>query len=302
MKGDYPRFTESYSREELIENFWLNETEQGFIAQFRGDVNRHGVAILLKSLQYLGYFPSSLNEAPTQVRLFTAQQLNLPGDLSGQYPWNATTRDNHFAQIRQQTGFKFPTAKDKEDLSDWLRQEGALEAITFSDLFECAIQRLRSLHIELPAEKELTRIVNSAHSGFFLDVHHQIAQRLDESIRKNLDGLLIVPEGESFSTFEKIKAPPGPVGVKSMEKEIRKLQILRDTGITKEHLMNIPFKVQKLLKRRAKNEKASEMRIHPDDISYAHFVRWFTKKRKPQQPINGLFYPYAHDGGNRRYR
>jgi len=153
-------------------------------------------------------------------------------------------------------------------LSDWLRQEGALEAITFSDLFECAIQRLRSLHIELPAEKELTRIVNSAHSGFFLDVHHQIAQRLDESIRKNLDGLLIVPKGESFSTFEKIKAPPGPVGVKSMEKEIRKLQILRDTGITKEHLMNIPFKVQKLLKRRAKNEKASEMRIHPDDIRY----------------------------------
>lgn len=99
--GDYPRFTESYSREELIENFWLNETEQGFIAQFRGDVNRHGVAILLKSLQYLGYFPSSLNEAPIQVRLFTAQQLNLPGDLSGQYTWDTTTRDNHFAQIRQ---------------------------------------------------------------------------------------------------------------------------------------------------------------------------------------------------------
>ena len=182
MKGDYPRFTESYSREELIENFWLNETEQGFIARFRGDANRYGIAILLKSLQYLGYFPSSLNEVPTQVKLFTAQQLNLSADLSGQYPWDTTTRDNHLAQIRQHTGLIFPTAKDKEDLSNWLRQEGALSAITFSELFECAIHRLRSLRLELLSEKELIRLVNSALNGFFSDVHCQIAQRLDENI------------------------------------------------------------------------------------------------------------------------
>ncbi len=268
MKGDYPRFTESYSREELIENFWLNETEQGFITRFRGDVNRHGIAILLKSLQYLGYFPSSLNEVPTQVKLFTAQQINLSADLSGHYPWDTTTRDNHLAQIRQHTGFRFPTATDKEDLSNWLRQEGAILAITFSDLFECAIHRLRSLCIELPSEKELIRLVNSALNGFFLDVHLKVAQQLDESIKRNLDGLLGVPEDESFSTFEKVKVPPGTVGVKSMQKEVQKLQTLRDTGITQEHLMNIPFKVQKLLNRRAKNETASEMRTHPDFIRY----------------------------------
>jgi len=81
-------------------------------------------------------------------------------------------------------------------------------------------------------------------NGFFLDVHHQMTQRLDERIRSNLDQLLIVPGNEFVSTFKKVKAPPGTVGVKSIQKEIEKLQTLRATGITEGHLMNIPFKVQ----------------------------------------------------------
>ena len=62
--GDYPRFTSNLSHEELIEHFLLSETEQKFMAQFRKDTNCHGAAILLKSLQYLGYFPQHLSEVP----------------------------------------------------------------------------------------------------------------------------------------------------------------------------------------------------------------------------------------------
>ena len=267
MKGDYPKFTLSYSHEELIEHFMLSETDETFITQFRGDTNRHGATVLLKSLQYLGYFPH-LNEVPVPVKSFIAKQLNLVGDPSKEYPWNTRTRFNHFEWIRQYTGFRASTDQDKEDLSTWLRQEGALSAITFSDLFECAIQRLRSLCIELPSEKELTRVVNSALTGFFSDVHQQVAKRLDEQICQKIDRLLIVDDDASFSTFEKVKKPPGPVGVESLKKEIQKLHLLRDVGISIEHLMNIPFNVQKVLFRRAKNETASEMRSHPDFIRY----------------------------------
>jgi len=245
----------------------LSETDEKFITQFRGDTNRHGATVLLKSLQYLGYFPH-LNEVPVDVKSFIAKQLNFVGDPSEEYPWDTRTRFNHFALLRQYTGFRASTAKNKEYLSNWLRQEGALSAITFSDLFECAIQRLRSLRIELPSEKELIRVVNSALTGFFSDVHQQVAKRLDEQICQKIDQLLIVPEDESFSTFEKVKNPPGPVGVESLKKEIQKLHTLRDVGISIEHLMNIPFNVQKVLFRRAKNETASEMRSHPDFIRY----------------------------------
>ena len=50
MKGDYPRFRASYTHEELVEHFLLTSPEHELIAQCRGDVNRHGTAILLKSL------------------------------------------------------------------------------------------------------------------------------------------------------------------------------------------------------------------------------------------------------------
>ena len=68
MKGDHPQFQKNYSYEELIEHFMLDETEQEFIAQFRGEDKKHGAAILLKSLQYLGYFPREASGIPVEVR------------------------------------------------------------------------------------------------------------------------------------------------------------------------------------------------------------------------------------------
>lgn len=266
MKGDYPQFQESYSHEELVEYFTLDETEREFIAQFRGDANRHGAAILLKSLQHIGYFPHELSEIPRDVKLFIAKQLNLPEDLSMQYLWDSRTRGDHIAWIRQHTGFRFPQAQDKEDLGNRLRREGTLEAITFADLFESAVQRFRSLRIELPSDKELQRIVNAALNGFFSDVHTKLAQQLDEQVRKNMDQLLIVPEDEPFSAFEKLKASAGPASIKNIYKEIAKLKQLRSVGIGK--TLDIPFKVQKILKQRGTNETASKMREHPNEIRY----------------------------------
>jgi len=268
MKGDYPHFKESYNDEELSEYFLLSPPELAFIHPCRGEVNRHGMAVLLKSLPYLGYFPERLSEVPAVIKSFIARQLNLLWDPSGQYPWDARTRRSHFAWIRRHTGFRFPLAQDKEALENWLRQQGAREADTEEDLFDCALERLRGLRIELPAEKELRRIVNAALSGFFQDVYHQITEQLSSLIRENADKLLIVPTGESVSYFDKLKEDPDRAGLKSLTHEISKLQTLRSVGVLTKHFTNIPFKVIQRLKRRAKNEKASEMREHPADIRY----------------------------------
>lgn len=85
MKGDYPQFQKSYSHKELIEHFTLGGTDREFIAQLRGDVNRHGAAILLKSLQHIGYFPQHINEIPNQIKAFIAKQLDLADSPSEQY-------------------------------------------------------------------------------------------------------------------------------------------------------------------------------------------------------------------------
>ena len=133
--------------------------------------------------------------------------MSSPEDSSQQYSWDSRTRREHFARIRQYTSFRFPTAADKENLADWLRRDAALKAVTFSSLFERAIHRLGTLCIELPAESELTRIVNSALNGFFADVHHLIAQRLNETVIANCNQLLKVADTQRLSTFEWVKVP-----------------------------------------------------------------------------------------------
>jgi len=90
-----------------------------------GEVNRHGVAVLLKAVQSLGYFPSALSQVPAAVRTFLAHQLHLRWDHTPDYPWHSTTHDRHLLLIRQHTGFRFPTGQDKQALETWLRPSGS---------------------------------------------------------------------------------------------------------------------------------------------------------------------------------
>ena len=82
MKGDYPRFRASYAHDDLVVHFLPTHADLELIARCRGDVNRFGVAILLKALPYLGYFPHNIHAVPCEVQEFIVRQLNLPGDSS----------------------------------------------------------------------------------------------------------------------------------------------------------------------------------------------------------------------------
>jgi len=79
MQGDYPCFKTTYTHEELVEHFLLSPVERAVVETCREDANRHGVAVLLKAVQYLGYFPHEFQHVPEVVRTFIAHQLQLFG-------------------------------------------------------------------------------------------------------------------------------------------------------------------------------------------------------------------------------
>jgi hypothetical protein len=137
VKGDYPRWKACYDHEELSEYFSLSDADYSFVSQFRGDVNRHAVAVLLKSLLHLGYFPNDLMEVPETVRGFMASQLGLLWDSTDQYSGQSSTYDYHRAQIRRYTGWRFATVKGKKVLETWLvAQSSHTLAYTEEDLME----------------------------------------------------------------------------------------------------------------------------------------------------------------------
>ncbi len=80
MTGDYPCCKATYHHDELVEHFLLTPVERALVDACYGDANRHGVAVLLKAVQYLGSFPESLQQVPPEIRTFIAHQLQL---LSG---------------------------------------------------------------------------------------------------------------------------------------------------------------------------------------------------------------------------
>jgi hypothetical protein len=114
-----------------------------------GDANRHSVAVLLKTVQHLGYFPDDLQQVPPAVRTFIAQRLQLLRDRTAEYPWHSSTRHRYLALIRQQLGWRFPTGQDKQALETWLRLHGARDAPTEEELCECAYARLRAGIVKL---------------------------------------------------------------------------------------------------------------------------------------------------------
>jgi hypothetical protein len=76
------------------------------------------MALLLKTLSHLGYVPDPRPQIPEEVRLFVTGQLGLLWDPSDAYSWQGSTHDYHLAQIREHTGWHFPTAQDKEGLGN----------------------------------------------------------------------------------------------------------------------------------------------------------------------------------------
>ncbi|MGH9454560.1 MAG: Tn3 family transposase, partial [Terriglobia bacterium] len=269
MKSEYPRFKFLYSHEELREHFSLASVERQFIKRFRGRANRYTAAVMLKALPYLGYLPKSLQHVPAEVRVFIGSQLGYAQDVSHDYRWDSSTRERHWVKIRSFTGWRSATTRDKQELEGWLRQEGVISAPTSEKLFELASHRLRQLRVEVPAESELRRLVAAALNGYFQDLHRRIANGLSREVCGKLDHLLVVPSGESLSTFEKLKLEPGKPGVKTLQTEINKLNELRRLSVPRAALTGAPWRVLEILKRRAANEKASRMRAHLEFARHA---------------------------------
>ena len=166
MQGDYPHFKTTYLHEELVEHFLLNPAERALVDTCRGDGHRHGVAVLLKAVQYLGYFPYDLRRCRRSSARSSPISSNSCG-ITRQTIRGSRTHDGHLALIRQHTGFRFPTGQDKQALERWLRTYGAPDAPTEEELRECAYARLRALGIELPASKNSTGLSRQPSAASF---------------------------------------------------------------------------------------------------------------------------------------
>jgi hypothetical protein len=76
-----------WTHDDLVEHFTLLPAERDIIAPTRGGHTRLGLAVLLKSFQLDGRFPTTPHEVPAAVVAFLAQQLAVDPLAFGRYDW-----------------------------------------------------------------------------------------------------------------------------------------------------------------------------------------------------------------------
>ena len=264
----YPHLNIHFSREELIENFTLTPEERFFLPQWRQEGCVLGCAVLLKTFLFLGYPPPTKEDVPASLVSWLGQQLDLNPSEFESYSWKSRRWNEHLASIRTFTGFWPGADADFQQLVHWLVAE-ANKYPSRTQMLNAAIRRCRELYLELPTEKELYRLVNSAWWQFQNNICQEIAGRIGPEIRQKIDQCLEADQ-PGTDRYAWMKATPGKSGLKCILREVERLRFIQEFGLKPNvHLRGVPSEVRQQLRDRAAPEGAHQMKRHPPEVRYA---------------------------------
>jgi len=172
----YPQISWYIDHDELLDHFTLSAKERHLLTQWRKEANILGFAVVLKSFVFLGFPPRNKENIPASVVSWVSDQLDLDAGLLREYRWkDDNVWDAHLAAIRTFTGFRPCNESDVQELVQWLVCRAGKHYPSRQEMFSSAIQRCRHLCLELPAEKEFRRLVNSAWQQFLNWISQKIS-------------------------------------------------------------------------------------------------------------------------------
>lgn len=267
---EYPHLSFHIQNPDLIEHFTLTPEERFLLSQLRDDTNKIGFAVFLKSFSFLGYPLREKESIPAAVVSYIGHQLSLNSELFSTYHWKGDNRKKHLAIIRNFTGYHPCNADEIQKLIQWLVAEGNNHP-SRSKIFFAAIKQCRHLRIELPTEKEVQKLINSAWRQYLDVICQRISHALSLDNKKSI-GRCLNQEIESNDRYEWMKANTGKFGIKNLLNEIKRLQFIASFDLDIDILKEIPNDIINLLRERAAPEVAHQMRRHPSNYRYALMV------------------------------
>jgi hypothetical protein len=266
---NYPTLGIYLSEDVLRDHFTLDDGDRALIREIRNDVNQLGFAVLFKVYQALGYPPHEKSEVPAAAVERVAAQIGLEPTLFQEYQWRGRVWMHHLSLLREHTGLCPCGEGDHPALVSWLVARGK-DFPTRKALMSAAVERCRELRLELPTQRELWRLVNSAHRQFFNVLFETVSGRLSFEMKTQMDRCVEPSASEAEETpFQRMKSSPGPPKWKTIVKEIGKLRLLREFGLDSAALFaGYSEKILRRFRDRARAEDAAEIRRHPPSVRY----------------------------------
>jgi TnpA family transposase len=277
-----------WDEQELIEHWTIHQAEQGLLAN-RTDRGSIGVAVLLKFFQLSGRFLNHHKDVPGPVLAFIGEQLSVPPAAWFDYDLKGRSSQRDREQIREFLGFRPITVADAQRLQAWLQQEVVPLDQDSRHLRSAVADWCRDHRVEPPTDERCDRLIASAvrrfEEAFFAEIH----AKLPDKTRGRLDALIgaetSVEEADDTtdttrSGFNLLESDPGRIGLASVEREVTKLNRIRELALPDGLWSQTSPKLLARYRARAATESIRELRRHAASVRYTLLSAFCWQRRK----------------------
>ena len=256
----YPRFRHEPNVRELQDLFTPTQEEVRFGRTLvRSDEHFFAAVVLLKCLQYLGYFPE-LAEIPGSIVNHIRVCLRLPLQVTPVYDQTRTLR-RHQTAIREFLQLKPRHSRDARKISVRTVFESAQVMDNPADLINVAVEQLRLQQCELPTFATLDRMVNRVRNVVHRRIFGQILAKLSSQDIARLEGLVKTTEMvQRHTSFQDIKESPKKPSLTHLDVLLDHLTWLESLGEVDGPLSSIPPALIQHFATEAKALHAGELR------------------------------------------
>jgi TnpA family transposase len=283
--------------EQELEIYWSFSSDELPLIPPRDASSRLGVAASLKFFQLAGCFPSSAKDVPAVAIDHMAKLLDVDPKAIADYDWQGRTGTRYRRRLRTAMGIRPSTADDFKAVEAWLRQEVVPWDHDARHLQDAVHAWYRSRLIEPPSEGRIERLAHSAVRTHEAEIFERTAAKLFSSTRKAMDALIdsAIPSDEQeadegsdwhSTPFSVLKTDPGRVSLKSVLRELEKLNQIKALELPDHLFAAIQPKILRQYRLRAAAEPPREVRRHPEPIRYTLLAAFCWQRR--QEIIDGL--------------
>lgn len=256
-RDSYGCYAVAPTTDELARFFHLTDDDLAQIRLCRGCHNRLGFALQLTTVRFLGAFLADPLAVPPSVMQFVVQQLDVP-DTAGIMLYRiGKQRWKHADTIRAYYGYNdIADPRIGFRLGRWLYDLCWTGTERPSVLFERTVGWLLAHKVLLPGRSTLERFVLRTRTRAEKRLWRSLARGLTQEQRTQLGQLLTIPEGGRHSRLDQLRSGPTRISGPALRMAIRRLQSIRELGITLPTTVHIPLSRIAALARFASRAKA----------------------------------------------
>ena len=216
------------SRAQLAEYFHL-AADTDMLGSRRGDHSRLGFALQLCTVRFLGTFLTDPTAVRAEVLDYLAVQLDIDEPSILKLYRDSETRWDHQAEIRRRFGYvPFGEGVEHYRFLRWLFARSWVAEERPTLVFDHATAYLLDRQILLPGVTVLARLVASVPDRTQQRLWHCLATKADPEMAIQLDELLVAPDGERQSTFDRLRTSPSRPSGAGLVGAIERLEAFRE--------------------------------------------------------------------------